>query len=39
MSDGIIIGIHGLLNKPAKELLEPWWLEAIEEGLDRNHAM
>lgn len=29
----IIIGIHGLGNKPPKELLEKWWLEAICEGL------
>ena len=29
----IIIGIHGLGNKPPKELLEKWWLQAICEGL------
>ncbi|MCU4164370.1 hypothetical protein [Carboxylicivirga caseinilyticus] len=29
----IIIGIHGLGNKPPKYLLEKWWLEAMEEGL------
>jgi len=30
----IIIGIHGLSNKPKKELLEKWWKKSIEEGLD-----
>jgi hypothetical protein len=29
----IIIGIHGLGNKPPKEILENWWREAILEGL------
>ena len=28
----IIIGIHGLGNKPQKNLLEKWWISAIEEG-------
>ena len=28
----IIIGIHGLGNKPPKATLEKWWLEAIKEG-------
>lgn len=31
----IIIGIHGLGNKPPKDLLEKWWLESICEGLRR----
>lgn len=30
----IIIGIHGLGNKPSKELLENWWRKAICEGLN-----
>ena len=30
----VIIGIHGLKNKPPKELLEKWWKTAILEGLD-----
>jgi hypothetical protein len=30
----IIIGIHGLGNKPPKALLEKWWRLAIAEGLD-----
>lgn len=30
----VIIGIHGLKNKPPKELLEKWWETAILEGLD-----
>jgi hypothetical protein len=29
----IIIGVHGLGNKPSKELLETWWKWAIMEGL------
>lgn len=27
-----IIAIHGLGNKPAKEQLEKWWIQAIKEG-------
>ena len=30
----IIIGIHGLGNKPPEELLGPWWKAAIHEGLE-----
>lgn len=29
----IIIGIHGLGNKPEKDILEKWWLQSICEGL------
>jgi hypothetical protein len=29
----IIIGIHGLANKPPKDLLEKWWKLSIREGL------
>jgi hypothetical protein len=36
MQESIIIGIHGLLNKPPKDILEDWWNEAIREGLERN---
>jgi len=35
----IIIGIHGLGNKPSKKTLEEWWIKSILEGLegiDRN---
>jgi hypothetical protein len=32
----IIIGIHGLGNKPPKDLLAKWWKEAIAEGLRKN---
>ncbi len=28
----IIIGIHGLANKPEKNLLEKWWIKSIKEG-------
>lgn len=33
----VIIGIHGLGNKPSKELLEKWWRQAMEEGLKANN--
>jgi len=29
----VIIGIHGLDNKPPESLLRTWWLKAIREGL------
>jgi len=28
----VIIGVHGLGNKPPKEILEKWWLDSIREG-------
>ena len=31
----IIIGIHGLGNKPEKDILEKWWHDAICEGLKK----
>lgn len=31
----VIIGIHGLGNKPSGELLEEWWRKAILEGLKK----
>ena len=31
--DKIIIGIHGLGNKPPKDLLGKWWQQSIAEGL------
>jgi hypothetical protein len=31
----VIIGIHGLGNKPPKEILESWWKTAILEGLHK----
>ena len=31
----VIIGIHGLGNKPETALLHEWWLKAIHEGLER----
>jgi len=30
----VIIGIHGLKNKPPKELLEKWWKTSILDGLE-----
>ena len=32
----VVIGIHGLGNKPPKELLAKWWKEAILEGLRKS---
>ena len=31
----VIIGIHGLGNKPPEEILRSWWLKSIQEGLVR----
>lgn len=33
----VIIGIHGLGNKPSKQTLENWWLNSIQEGLVSNN--
>ena len=30
----VIIGIHGLGNKPPKDLLQKWWKDAMKEGLE-----
>lgn len=38
MPDSIVIGIHGLKNKPAKDLLEQWWSTSIQEGVQRNRG-
>ena len=32
----ILIGIHGLSNKPEKSTLKDWWEKAIAEGLEKN---
>ncbi len=32
----IIIGIHGLANKPTEKLLKDWWKCSIKEGLTKN---
>ena len=32
----VIIGIHGLGNKPTKEVLEQWWKQAMVEGLAKS---
>lgn len=39
MPDAIVIGIHGLKNKPAKDLLAQWWMLSLAEGLQRNHNL
>lgn len=36
MSASIVIGIHGLKNKPPKDLLARWWAMSLQEGLQRN---
>jgi|SRR5688572_3529493 len=36
MSASIVIGIHGLKNKPSKDLLARWWIMSLQEGLQRN---
>jgi hypothetical protein len=36
MSTNLIIGIHGLNNKPAPDILRDWWTAAIDEGIARN---
>ena len=30
----VIIGIHGLANKPTEKLLKDWWKSSIKEGFD-----
>lgn len=32
----VIVGIHGLANKPPAKVLEKWWRQALLEGLSRN---
>ncbi len=32
----IIIGIHGLKNKPPEKILREWWKDAIAEGFEKN---
>jgi len=36
MSASMVIGIHGLKNKPEKDLLAQWWVMSLQEGLQRN---
>ena len=36
---GVIIGIHGLANKPPVDEKTRWWSAAIAEGLDRNQGL
>lgn len=35
----ILIGIHGLSNKPAPDVLADWWKKAIKEGLLKNEGI
>jgi hypothetical protein len=36
MANKLIVGIHGLANKPEKEVLLKWWETSIREGLLKN---
>jgi pimeloyl-ACP methyl ester carboxylesterase len=36
MDTKLIIGIHGLNNKPEPDILRDWWTAAITEGISRN---
>src|SRR5712691_10825698 len=38
VTPSIIIGIHGLTNKPPKETEESWWADSLAEGLRRNRG-
>ncbi len=33
----VIIGIHGLGNKPSKEILTDWWKKSIQEGMQKHY--
>ena len=35
----VIVGIHGLANKPEKEVLKEWWEESLREGLKINEKI
>ncbi|MES9852496.1 MAG: hypothetical protein ABW170_11765 [Candidatus Thiodiazotropha sp. L084R] len=35
----VIVGIHGLANKPEKEVLKGWWETSIREGLKLNEGI
>jgi hypothetical protein len=39
MPQSVIIGIHGLNNKPAKDVLRGFWEDSLAEGLLRNHSL
>ncbi len=36
MSTKVILGIHGLANKPPRKQLKTWWRAALAEGLQKN---
>jgi hypothetical protein len=39
MSAKVIVGVHGLSNKPPSAVLEQWWAQAILEGLAVNRQL
>lgn len=36
MANPVIVGVHGLANKPDENTLQQWWRMSIEEGLRKN---
>lgn len=38
LADYVIIGVHGLANKPEESELKDWWRKSILEGLERNEG-
>ena len=38
-SSKVIVGIHGLANKPPLEDLEDFWKKSIDEGLEKNQSI
>jgi hypothetical protein len=39
MPQSVIIGVHGLNNKPSKDVLKGFWEDSLAEGLLRNHNL
>ena len=35
----VIVGIHGLANKPERQVLADWWERSIREGLAKNSGV
>ncbi len=36
MAKKVVVGIHGLANKPPQEILRQWWQDCLVEGLTKN---
>jgi hypothetical protein len=39
MGQKLILGVHGLSNKPPSALVESWWMQALLEGLQANRQL